>query len=203
VIFFIRKIQSLKNFLIIFFLTALITRITLWYYDVGHEAFYYNTLARLDTLAAGSFLAILVFQGKKISGMMLLLSFLSACAVILSAIFISHNLDHYSSAFASIGYSVLATFFMCCTFFMMHANNFLAKCNALRFIGRISYGIYIYHLPVYLAGSYLLSKSGLTNASLLFPAISIVATLLISICSYKFLELPLLRYRNKFTQPTH
>ncbi|MDB5205706.1 MAG: acyltransferase 3 [Flavisolibacter sp.] len=197
----VRSLVILKYFLVALFFMAISLRVILWIYFIGHEAFYYNTFARVDGFAAGAFLSILVFQKERISKTLMLIAFFGLAAVFFCAILVSKNLDHNSAPFATVGYSVAALFFMCICFKLINSNSIIARSGFLKQIGRISYGIYVYHIPVFLIGSYVLHKIDLLNDSgsnvYVIPFICIGATFLISSLSYKLIELPCLRFRNK------
>jgi peptidoglycan/LPS O-acetylase OafA/YrhL len=58
----------------------------------------------------------------------------------------------------------------------------------LRFTGKISYGIYLYHLPIY----YLLLNCAPGRSHYFYGAVVLAASLLAAACSWKFLESPII-----------
>ncbi len=76
----------------------------------------------------------------------------------------------------------------------------------LRFIGRYSYGFYVYHVMLrpflqryVLPVSHSLSARAYYIQSIFSAIVYFIAVLLVSICSYHCLELPFLKLKNKFT----
>jgi peptidoglycan/LPS O-acetylase OafA/YrhL len=66
--------------------------------------------------------------------------------------------------------------------------------------GNISYGLYVYHTPVILAGMVLWKKLQLQSNSitlLVFISVALAVTLLVSYLSYRFFERPFLQLREK------
>ncbi|HEX9998181.1 MAG TPA: acyltransferase [Abditibacterium sp.] len=74
----------------------------------------------------------------------------------------------------------------------------LLESSPLRFIGRISYGLYLYHVPVFIMWG-LDSKSGI-----LAPWFSLVGafvtTWLVALASFRWIETPILRFKDRFRQ---
>ncbi len=64
-------------------------------------------------------------------------------------------------------------------------------------LGRISYGVYLYHWPIFLALDH--SRTGLTGVALLVPRL--VATLVVSVLSFRFVEEPVRRRVWSFRRP--
>ena len=68
--------------------------------------------------------------------------------------------------------------------------------GALRFAGRISYGLYLYHLPIYFMFG--LSHTKSTPIPVLTVVIAVVMTCAVTIASYYFIEKPLLKIKDRF-----
>jgi peptidoglycan/LPS O-acetylase OafA/YrhL len=90
-------------------------------------------------------------------------------------------------AYDIFGYTVLAAG---CTLVILSVPKWL---GAFRYFGKISYGIYVYHL----ASLWLASK--LTGDPMMGFAIGLVAVLTISSLSYHVFEAPFLRLKRRFT----
>ncbi len=68
--------------------------------------------------------------------------------------------------------------------------------GAAGFVGRISYGLYLYHLPIYiLLGMYTLTEDG--SRSLLLGK-AVLTSFVVAALSYHFLESPILRWGRRF-----
>jgi peptidoglycan/LPS O-acetylase OafA/YrhL len=63
-------------------------------------------------------------------------------------------------------------------------------------VGRISYGLYLYHLPIYILVGVRASDPSLPRAALL--AIAVTASFTLAALSYRFLESPILRWAQRF-----
>jgi len=71
---------------------------------------------------------------------------------------------------------------------------------SLRGIGRISYGIYLYHFPIYVALGLRFPAPG-TDPTLATAAVGIAATLVLAWLSFHAIERPLLRFKDRFAAP--
>jgi len=76
-------------------------------------------------------------------------------------------------------------------------NQPLLSSSILRWIGRRSYGIYLYHLPIFLALGILIRGHGPVNY-LLVTALRFAATIVVAEVSYRFIERPVLRYKKRY-----
>lgn len=201
VIFFIRDTKRIKTLLLILFSAAIALRLFLWFTYAPNQAFYYNSFARFDSLSAGSFLAILVYEGLSISSPVRKIVAGIFVTFLLTAWLAYNSFEHHSFLFATIGYSISAVFFMvCCYTSLTYVHSFHNK--LLQFFGRISYGVYVFHLPVYLAGSSILTEAHLFSdqaAGILIPWLCLAFTILVSFISYRLIELPFLKLKSKFT----
>jgi len=66
-------------------------------------------------------------------------------------------------------------------------------------LGRISYGMYLFHLPVQkLLKAPLSGKSGIDSESITFFAVSIIGTILLALVSYQCFEVHFLRLKNLY-----
>jgi peptidoglycan/LPS O-acetylase OafA/YrhL len=72
------------------------------------------------------------------------------------------------------------------------------------FLGKISYGIYVYHvLVIYILGKLLQSNLYIINAVIRLPIIIIIvlcSTILIAWISYTYFEKPFLKFKNRFSK---
>ncbi len=72
---------------------------------------------------------------------------------------------------------------------------------ALRWIGRRSYGIYVYHLPIFLACESLRRKHDVVNL-LAVSFLRLAATIIFAALSFRYLERPMLRLKSRFEVAT-
>ena len=99
------------------------------------------------------------------------------------------------------GYSLLNYFFAIVVQLVVRNGMFnrLLEWAPLRYLGKISYGLYVYHLPVIWFAPEI--KSLGLDADILKPVATVVAffaTLLIASISYRFMEKPLLNLKDRF-----
>jgi peptidoglycan/LPS O-acetylase OafA/YrhL len=76
-------------------------------------------------------------------------------------------------------------------------NQPLLSSRILRWIGRRSYGIYLYHLPIFLALGILIREHSPVNY-LLVTTLRFAATIVLAAVSYRFIERPVLRYKKRY-----
>ena len=99
------------------------------------------------------------------------------------------------------GYTLLGYFFMVVIYAVVHYGLFinLLEWPVMRYLGKISYGLYIYHFPV-IWFSTRIRDLGLSerDAKPLVFVIAFIVTLLLASLSYRFLEKPLLNLKDRF-----
>lgn len=204
VVFLLKNLQQLKRTIIFLFFLALSIRLMSFYIiDIPLFTNYYNSFARMDSLTTGAYLAVSIYQKKNIHISFIVIFTIGFMALIGLSWIYCQNFSHDNRVFATIGYSVIAVFFMCMCYMALQEKSWMSRMYFLKPLGRISYGLYVFHLPVLLVLSTLLSNrlNRYLPVSLLRPVISIIcliSTLIISILSYKIVELPLLRLKSKF-----
>jgi len=157
------------------------------------------TFARFDELAVGSFLAILELQQKLVKQN--LRKFLAVFIVFLiPLIYISLNNGNYSLLESCARYLVLAMVygsFIAITI-VIEPDNFLKKIldnNALKSIGKISFGLYVYH-PI--CFNIVINDLKITNLAFTF-VLSFGLAYLVSILSYHLLEKKFLKLKTQFS----
>ena len=171
------------------------------------------TPCRIDTIAAGALLALLV-EARGVTPWMLrrAAGVLVACSILL-AVVAAHDtsLYHYGAWMRRFGYPVLALFWasgLLCSLAlpMTHVVNRVLACRPLRLAGRYSYGAYVYHVPLlaHVAGPWDLEHrfGTLLGSSVLgLPCyLAFVTALIFAVAgpSYEFFEAPFLRLKRHF-----
>jgi peptidoglycan/LPS O-acetylase OafA/YrhL len=69
--------------------------------------------------------------------------------------------------------------------------------NILRWIGRRSYGIYLYHFPIFIALGILIREHSPVNYFLV-TALRVALTIFVAEVSYQFIERPVLRFKKRY-----
>lgn len=204
-VYVIRNLNALKVVLALFFFLALGLRLHFFASGVLQvDVYYCNLFTRLDALSAGGFLAVWLQGKKRVPAAFHLVSFGLFTIVVVYGSLVS-ALKNNSAISKTIGYSAYAIFFASCCCLMLNSNYAIAKNKALKFLGKISYGIYVYHLPVLLLTHYFLAERTQTVLGGTFPIptlLSLLAaaiTLFASIVSFYTFELPFLKLKRKFS----
>jgi peptidoglycan/LPS O-acetylase OafA/YrhL len=177
-----------------------------WRYNIFYLDAYSFTLCRIDCILIGALLYFMAPQQKlRVVNAHEMVDKIVLCAAlifILSCGFVMHISDSWlkggflitNAASALIVFETLR-----------NPENFLFNNKALVWIGKRSYGIYLYHLPIYLA----LERLRIPHNNVNFLLVSVVRILLsvaVAALSYKFLEQPILQYKKKFQvalSPSH
>jgi peptidoglycan/LPS O-acetylase OafA/YrhL len=209
VIFLFKSLKSLKYFISILIFSALVLRILIWVlYPQNSNGLYYNTFARMDSLLIGCVISIQLKQGKIFPPTLIKFIFLIFIALIISSLVIFGNVEHDNNIFSTVGYSITAAFFGCIIYLLVtnetKLSSLVKNLQIFSFLGKISYGLYVFHIPVYLVISYLFSNisfnllPSIFKSTLSISIISLLTTILLSIASFYVLEKPILALKKYF-----
>ena len=180
---------------------GLIIAVTIWRgYLVLHtgngdpERTYVSFDTRFDTLLVGCLLAVAPLQwGRKVAARFPTIPLLIFAILTLA-------FDWTSSVLHLVGFPLIAALAAWLTLGAMTGNydapvrRFL-RWSPIEYLGRISYGVYLWHLPIALA-----LTTHLPRQSLLAFGVTCVLTVSIAAASYHWVERPLLN-RWRFTRP--
>lgn len=189
---------------------AILTRTIIWVKDgYALENYYCNTISRFDSILCGCLIAIYQKQGKKLSLPSLVAVLVACTAYIFISVYLGRNLYLTNPYFATVGYTVIALFFAMVIYIFINYKStstyFVKKLSLLSYIGKISYGMYIFHLPIHLLlGSYLnnyLLKfiPNHITTMLLASLTSLLLTILLSTISYFYFEKPIMVLKKHFS----
>lgn len=192
-------IRSITLFLIFFLMLKGILRI--WIPETA--AYQFMVITRFDCMAIGGLAAVLLNGDKR---------FTAICfgwpAQLLSWIIVLLAVTGYFKLPGFINHDVFA---LACAVIIVNVafnKNPLVGLNykLFEFLGRISYGIYIYHvLIIYLLGlvikGRLLLFDGISQLILVIFAV-VVSTILVAWLSFELLEKPFLRLKHQFSKVT-
>lgn len=202
-----KNTKQVRTIVAIIFLLALLSRLILFFSTSDRLPLYYNTLTRADSLAAGALLSTAVRLQQPFSK--ILAWVVGAFAGLLLCSFLLYkNWNYNNPLFATIGYSLSALCFMLLCQQMIYSTKQFKNLFWLKFLGRISYGLYVYHIPVLLVLSFVVKKyaasffSGDNASNYWIATISVLATIAISLLSFKLIEQPFLRLKDRFTRPS-
>lgn len=207
-ILLLRKPKYLLFFASFILVAVLGLRLWIWMNHIADLA-YFNlyTFTRIDGICIGAIVALMQrinpgFLKKYTSAIVLFFAALNF------AFFFINRYYHFSFPYLALaGYTTFAMIFgLLVNDAVMRETkiiSFILNIPLLKFLGRISYGLYMFHWPVYLLiGPYLLSWiQGYTNGWLMHFTVSVLATLVaiaISWFSFTYFERYFLKLKNRF-----
>jgi peptidoglycan/LPS O-acetylase OafA/YrhL len=138
--------RAIGKVLATMFAIALLSRVLLLHYGYG---IFYLTPSRIDTLSAGAWLAVVVYRGRLESLRSLMLWLFGGSMVVLVAEQLLGS-RHYAEYFIALTkFTVFAIFYVSGIALLLLRQaprlNQVLSSRALRFVGRISYGLYVFH----------------------------------------------------------
>jgi peptidoglycan/LPS O-acetylase OafA/YrhL len=210
VILIFRKPKVLLAISLFFLIGIIILRLVLWNKQIeGFQYFSWFTFSRIDGICIGSALALIKFILPKFITNNTPYIISSVAIFNFVFYFINKNYGFSFPYFPLIGYTTFAIVFAVIVSEAATLNkNFITiplSFAPLRFIGKISYGFYIYHWPIYvllfpILLNYLKQSLHINTGSSQFlaAAIATIAGFLISLLSFYFFEMPFLKLKKYF-----
>lgn len=209
-IFWIKNPKTLCLLIIILLLGVNILRASLLLLHLNSIPF--GTIfpfTRIDGICTGSLLALILYLKLKVK----IKHFIIIGSIILSLNFLFYILyARYMLSliyFSCIGYTSFSLLFSIIIYLLLNKNsyfiNIVLENRMIKLIGKVSFGLYIIHYPVYILMGYRLQEwarpSGMPNH--LIQAITSVITtiigIILSIFSYYCFEIHFLRLKKKFS----
>jgi peptidoglycan/LPS O-acetylase OafA/YrhL len=182
-------------------LTGIISKIYFIDYYHGPGTVKGITFLHFDTLGAGALLAYMTNYKKES-----LLKFFEKiadplfCVTLVSALILNYKRIGESFFLPLLLMLMAFSLVLICSRNSKSILDPLLNLNVLKRIGKISYGVYLYHKLVPFFFNYAYAKTGLTpitNSVLLFILYFLI-TMLVASLSWKYLESPILRLKEKF-----
>ena len=188
--------------------TALCFRTTAFFLHLlPAHAIYVLLFSRMDALAVGSALAILM--RTKSSGKILKVLQITGALALIAALMIEfvRRANQYDPLMLTLGYTLVALGYAACLLRAVNPATMLHRFflnRGLRFFGKYSYGLYVNHfvlIPVLATLIPLLTRCtrSETVAQFLFVAISAGVCVLVAMATYHWVEVPFLRLKDHFS----
>jgi peptidoglycan/LPS O-acetylase OafA/YrhL len=195
-------------------LMAPATRFLLLAHGASFKETYEMTLCRADSLLAGAWLALAV-RGNLREVVLRCAKPVFALSLLLCGIIAwrTGNFDwKLNHSVNSYGYSVIAMASISLIAMALRPDSTTARLmriNVLRFLGKYSYGIYVYHQIVFMTAGVLVERflHGFIHSKPLYHAVLLVIILLITIplavLSFHLYEQPFLKLKRYFNYPSN
>jgi len=193
-------VNRIKQLALLLLAIALGTRIFLAVYGAEHPAVWCNTLARLDPIAMGAVLAFVL--GGRAPHIKRAFRLLMIAAALAGFLFVAKYLDQDGpSSIATYGVTALASVVLLIAVLRDDARLLQRQpFKSLVYLGRISYGLYVFHLlALALVGQLLVIP--LLGVQVNFEirlVLSFLLTVSFAAVSYVLLEQPFLKLKERF-----
>lgn len=206
IIYYIRNKIYLMLLIIALFFCSIYSRYCISLY-VDLAISWTVLVSNLDTLLAGAIVAVALRSDieqrmlKKIAWLVLIASVIGYVGMIYSlklTYFWQSKLSLISHS-GQILLGFLGPIFASIIILIFKSTSILGKVlsfSAFRYIGKISYGLYLYHYPIYIYGEPLLKRMGIENFIMLL-LLKLSITFLVAVISWHFLERRVLSLEQK------
>ena len=210
IVLLIRKPKILLAVAIIALIGVGLARYVIWSFQV-HDLAYASlyTFTRIDGLCIGCILALLMqinpgFLKKYTTHIVLLMA-----GINFAFYFLNNQSSQTLPYLAFVGYTTFAVLFGILVYEAVMAESkiiqFIFNNNILKFFGKISYGLYVYHWPVYILlfpffqkilfeNGYLAYNYSETGSAIIVTALSV----LLSLLSYHYFEKRFLQLKKRY-----
>lgn len=209
-VFWIRKPKRLLFFCFFLLVAVIAARISIWIYRDSFPAYERLFLfTRIDGILIGSILAIIQFINPLFVRKYFTTLIISLVVINYLFYFFNRNFDSIFPSWPIAGFTTFAAIFAFAIYeAVMKENkiiNFLLTINVLRFLGKYSYGFYIFHFPIFLITKpftdHLASVVFVPGSTPYLIATSTLATLaglVVSILSFHVFEKYFLKLKKHF-----
>lgn len=181
---------------------SILIRLILFISHISYPALYMLTITRADSLSIGGCIAIMIRQDWGIKLFKRITPYIAGVVlvIILVGVYISGSANPYTPFFGTFGYSLLDIFFGCIIILGLSDFFFfkrLFSSRILRFWGKYSYSMYIFHHPieVYLFSTSIQFIPNKMANNLLISIISVLLTIVISLITWHAFEERFLRLK--------
>jgi peptidoglycan/LPS O-acetylase OafA/YrhL len=209
VVFFIVRRRTLMQICLGGMLSALVFRVVLTHLAVSTQILYTELPSRMDSLLIGALLALTLREpGPHVwRTRTRLYSVIAVCCLILTILLIrAHTVAFTSTAMTSWGYSLFAVLYACVLALALIPGtvaNQVGRLTVLRFFGRYSYGLYVWHallLPICTRRMpwFLRHFHPLVIGQMVYALAMLAFFTAIAFTSFHLLENPFLKWKSRF-----
>jgi peptidoglycan/LPS O-acetylase OafA/YrhL len=193
----IRKLRSPRNILTF----CAVVGVASLAFRVTFPKWAYGSLpARMDDLAAGAALAILVRGDlRNRCEKMALPLFIASAAVVILICAVRHTTERSDRLICTAGFSMIALAYGSLLLLSLGPLAGFFSLPALRIFGKYSYGMYLYHLPLAAVSEHAKPFfARLPLGAFLYVAVCLTANLVIAALSFHLIEQPILNLKKRF-----
>jgi len=182
--------------------TANLTR---WFLAARHtweSRIWANTFVHLDAIALGIILAVVLHgRAPRLSTLLRSALFIGGFAcLVLAGNYFSIKADPLTTSRVLLGYPVAALGAVALFLGTLRAGATLRN-NPLVYLGRISYGLYVFHILGLMLSNYAVQHQESSLGRYLFrEAVALAITIAFAAISYRWLEAPFLTLKQRFTR---
>ncbi|MDB5033656.1 MAG: acyltransferase 3 [Chlorobi bacterium] len=192
----IRRVRGLALSLLAI---ATLTRVVLVMQGVGHPGIWCNTFARLDAIAGGALLAALLRGGAPSlkGGMRLLMAAGGVFLFVLAARY--GSFDGAASLYTYPAAAAASLLVLISVLRPMGSRQPVMASRPLLYLGKISYGLYVFHLLALAVAARLIDTTMIPGLLGVRFCLALLIAIAIAAGSYRWLEEPFLRLKSRFT----
>jgi peptidoglycan/LPS O-acetylase OafA/YrhL len=207
----VKNTRVLGQIAYLILITCVLCRFSSWlYFGSGYTNFCFQYMTRLDGLCVGSLIAIWRCGSYEQTKRNIIRLALGAFGFHIVLIILTKTVFNNVPHFPFLGYTTIAVIFGIIVFLAIEKRNFYSKLllenKVIKYIGKISYGLYVYHWPIlalfkiYLLNT--LTNKGFTPHSgyIMVSLIALAVAVLLSSLSYYLFEKKLLALKDIITE---
>jgi peptidoglycan/LPS O-acetylase OafA/YrhL len=206
-----KNLRWLSRAIIFILVICIASRIISWsYWGGNYTGFCFHNMTRLDGLCIGSLIAIWRFQDIRTLRKKFFRFFVTVLGIHLIALLLAKTFFPGLPHFVFFGYTSICAIFGAIVFHAISksaaATKFLLENKLLKYFGKISYGLYVFHWPVFIFFKlFVLNKLttrgiNYTYAEFIVATSAFVMATLLSILSYTYFEKRILALKDVMTE---
>lgn len=200
ILLYINNFKSTLTFGFFILIISLLARLILVSLGIQHPGIYTNSFTRMDILSMGAILALVIFykpklleKFNKLNTKFFMYIFFILLFVFLHKIYLFDPTDKFKVVF---GYLVIGLAMVYLVTISLHSKSILLNYKPIVWLGKISFGLYIWHI---FAIDLVFNLLKTQVPEFVLPFIALILTIILSTLSYYLFEINFLKLKNKFT----